>query len=419
MEANRAAIIGVGHYGDERIPDLKGADNDAIELRDCLTQFGGFEVRDEHFLVGKHATGDAIREALSDLLWRTDDADLTIVYFSGHGFDDEYGHGYLAPYDMIYDKPLVHGVRMDDLRSLAVGAVNKDVVLLLLDACRSGIAASADKGDGPTPGALQEILRIGDDDAGSGRGRIVLASSGADENSREKLACTHSTGPIVEPHAHGIFTYHLLEGLNGGAMVGENEMVTLQSLISYVDREMQPGGQTPTSFGSGMQHAAEIKLVRASHYAEIVAALEQAEEYLTQTEVPSTFYAIEQLIGNHQRAANHPRFQEITSAIDARLKRECLDVSKVLLDNMLKLRMRCRQTAEILEQLVPNATYDSLRQTAPSTRNLTLKFWELAYLPRGGADEREFDKFLQLAVAHESARSTTASQIPNPDRSVS
>src|SRR6266481_7567039 len=104
----RAVVIGVNKYEDDTIPELKGAENDASELHQRLSDLesGGFEIRKEHFLVGPKATCDAIRKAISDLLWKTDSSTLSLFYFSGHGFHDDYGNGYIAPWDMRRDEPV-------------------------------------------------------------------------------------------------------------------------------------------------------------------------------------------------------------------------------------------------------------------------------------------------------------------------
>ena len=142
----RAVVIGVDEYRDPRIHDLEGSRNDATELAALLARTGDFDVEE---LLGVNATGEAIRTAVSDLLWRTDEADLALLYFSGHAYDDTYGNGFLAPHDMDYERPWVHGIRMQELNDLMLRAVNKDVVLLVLDACKSGIAASGQKGAEP------------------------------------------------------------------------------------------------------------------------------------------------------------------------------------------------------------------------------------------------------------------------------
>ena len=257
MEISRhAVVIGVNKYEDGAIPELKGAENDATELRQRLLdqESGGFDIADGHFLAGKEATGDAIRRALSDLLWKTDSSDLSLFYFSGHGFHDEYGNGYIAPWDMLHDEPMVRGIRMRDLTELLLAAKMKKTVLMILDCCYSGIATEGERG---MPAGMEKprfdqwFSELQED---LGKGRIVLASAGKDEKSHELLTCEHTLGPGGEaPHAHGVFTYHLLEALDGKATTGEDEEITLEGLLKYIDAQMKNFPEhKPTFFGASM-----------------------------------------------------------------------------------------------------------------------------------------------------------------------
>src|SRR5258707_233441 len=144
----RAVVIGVNEYKDDRVIPLSGAVNDAEEVRDRLRDLGKFEVADNHFLVNRNATCTAIRKAMSDLLWKMDSSPLSLFYFSGHGFHDEYGNGYIAPYDVDSREPLVSGIRMQEIKEVLLAAKNKDVALVILDCCYSGVAT---EGKGSVP----------------------------------------------------------------------------------------------------------------------------------------------------------------------------------------------------------------------------------------------------------------------------
>src|ERR1700738_2903204 len=238
----RAAIIGVNKYRDQGIPELKGAENDAAELRQRLTNKDSglfFEIAEGHFLRGEAATCDAVRQTISDLLWKTDSSDLSLFYFTGHGFHDEYGNGYIAPWDMRAKEPLVRGIRMQELTELLVSAKKKKAVVLILDCCYSGIASAGKSG------SIMEKPRVGEwfsqlNQAQAGEGRIVFASGGKNEKSHELLDCSHILNPEGQgPHAHGAFTFHLLEGLDGKAATGQDAAVNLDGLMKYVEDKME------------------------------------------------------------------------------------------------------------------------------------------------------------------------------------
>ena len=132
-DPKRAVIVGVNEYEDPSIPVLKGAENDAREVKEILTQQGEFEVAPDHFLIGRNATYQNVRRALSDLLWKTDPSPVSLFYFSGHGFQDSYGAGYIAPWDMEKQRPFVKGIEMQGVRRLALQSQHKDAVVLVLD----------------------------------------------------------------------------------------------------------------------------------------------------------------------------------------------------------------------------------------------------------------------------------------------
>ena len=81
MAERRAVVIGVNEYKDSEIPKLTGAVNDATELCEKLKASGDFEIADEHFLINKRATCTAIRKAISDLLWKDDEASTVPLLF--------------------------------------------------------------------------------------------------------------------------------------------------------------------------------------------------------------------------------------------------------------------------------------------------------------------------------------------------
>jgi len=79
---------------------LTGAVNDANRYLWKIKRLRKFDITRNHFLTNESATYMAIRQAISDLLFQTDSSDIALFYFSGHGFRDGRGNGYIAPYDM-------------------------------------------------------------------------------------------------------------------------------------------------------------------------------------------------------------------------------------------------------------------------------------------------------------------------------
>jgi hypothetical protein len=78
----------------------------------------------------------------------------------------------------------------------------------------------------------------------AGRGNIVLASSEGTAVSREKIGCIHlGKDGHQEPHTHGAFSFHLIEGLDGKAADSKTGIITIDDLRRYVEAEMKHEGK--------------------------------------------------------------------------------------------------------------------------------------------------------------------------------
>lgn len=143
LEGKRKAIIvGINRYKDAKIQPLKGAENDARDIYQRLTDpnIGNFEVSEDHYLTGESATSERIRGAISEIFWGGGTFDIALFYYSGYAFTDEHGIGYIAPYDMLTDEPYANGINMEELKTYI--SVSKGIfhVVLILDCCYSGIS---------------------------------------------------------------------------------------------------------------------------------------------------------------------------------------------------------------------------------------------------------------------------------------
>ena len=191
---------------------------------------GDFRIDDHHFLTDKKATGEHIRSAISDLFWKTDECDVALFYFSGHGRRDHFGHGYLLPHDADHAAPFIKGIRIQELKELFHCCPHpKQTCIMILDCCYSGIATQAEKGQDDTEHieSFRKDLSLD----GTGSGRFILASADADKTSRE-VECQHALGG--EKHVHGLFSFHIIEGLRGGPK-DEFGRISLGSLVAYLD----------------------------------------------------------------------------------------------------------------------------------------------------------------------------------------
>ena len=95
--ASSALVIGVNAYADPKIPDLRGAVSDALEMREWLCEAGGAGVPEENVALllspadqrganAVEATTDNIIQATWDLVERSGgEGERFYFYFSGHG----------------------------------------------------------------------------------------------------------------------------------------------------------------------------------------------------------------------------------------------------------------------------------------------------------------------------------------------
>jgi hypothetical protein len=350
--ARRALVVGVNAYQDQAIPSLSGAVNDAKELRQRLVEFGDFQIPNEHFLLDEMATADNVRQALSDLLWRAEEADVVLIYFSGHGLTDKYDNAFIAPHDVRRASPLVRGIRMRDIRELMLAAKNKQSILLLLDCCYSGVAAEGERAvGGESPfSVVADALQI---DAGSdvSAGKIVFASSGEDQLSREISETTHRLGNIP-PHYHGAFTFEVLEGLDGGA-AKDASGVSIDSLISYVNNQFTAKNAVhrPQMFGSGV--TGDVWLARTTMESGLAVHIQRVRENLRDPDDYRSFVRAAQIIGQIQK--DSPKFGDIRklrSDVDKRFKLLERRARTYLVMNQLTLSEGCSKEYDRLDDLL-------------------------------------------------------------------
>jgi hypothetical protein len=241
----QAIIVGIKRYkSDSEIPALSGADNDAKEIYERLKNNCNFDVSPNHLLLGPQATRQNILKAISDIFVKKDvNSDLVVLYFSAHGMIDEQNEGYIAPYDMDTEDPYVSSIKMEDLRNFINKSKNKASVIIFLD-CTYAEIPIKDRKEIADLRTLQ-IRSLFADEFGSSdqngvlntdRGKLILASSEATGVAREKNNCTHIDND--EPHTHGAFTFHLIEGLDGKAADPDTGIITIDGLRRHIENQM-------------------------------------------------------------------------------------------------------------------------------------------------------------------------------------
>ena len=243
----RAIVVGINRYeSDSDIQTLGGAENDAKEIYERLRNNGNFEISDKHFMLGPNATKRNILRAFSDIFRKEVNYDVVAIYFSGHAVVDSNHVGYLAPYDMDPEDPLVSGISLGQLMNIINESKNLASVMMFLDCCHAGIGGRNKIKSGPgytgidygkdlISTAFQKMVESpGKPGTPATRGAVILASSEANAVSRER---NYAHSDDDKPHSHGAFTFHLIEGIDGKA-ADSSGVITIGSLKKYVEDEM-------------------------------------------------------------------------------------------------------------------------------------------------------------------------------------
>lgn len=233
-----AIVIGVNKYLDPQIPSLEFCAADARLMAKVLVEKCGYEaqrvltITDEQPLDHLQPLGINLRKQIPGWLKNAQLGDTVLVFFSGHGFLDDRGQGFLAPKDCEKSNLALTGFRTDDLRD-ALQQCKATQKLLILDCCHAG----AEKGVQVVGTSSEELGTV----FSRAKGLITLASCAKNEKSHE-----------WRKQGQGLFTHFLTEGLAGGADYDGDGLVDSDELYRYAldkvattaQRELN-GQQTP------------------------------------------------------------------------------------------------------------------------------------------------------------------------------
>jgi len=351
----QAVIIGINDYQDPGIPKLSGAVNDATAMMKRLRDYGDFEICNEHFLTDKDASCESIRKAISDLLWKIDPCDLALLYFSGHGFQDGYGNGYIAPCDMTKDEPFVCGISMQELRQVISKSQNKQCVLVILDCCYSGISTKDERAVGGPSVSMESHFESLTGEEGGG-GKVIFASSGEDQKSRE---VTWDLGD-EKGVCHGIFTYRLLAGLDGEASDDAGK-ITLDEWHKYVEAQFIDQKQRPKFYAADSNGLDRIEIANVPQQRKnfITNELTAAVTYITNDDIVSLIAAARRVQNVLDKIADNADALKLRVTIENKLV-EYRNTADAWLDedkDNIRLNQDYTEIYLELQQLVPHINF--------------------------------------------------------------
>lgn len=232
-----AVVIGVNAY--EKWPKLAYAVNDAQAVRDVLVKKYLFPPEQVITLLDKDATRERILAVLGDQLASSEKVqkdDRVFVFFAGHGVTRKLPNGrslgYIVPVDADTSQFQSTAISMTSLQD-ASEAIAAKHVFFVMDACYSGIALTRGRAAqaGDPRKYLEEITRRA--------ARQVLTAGGADEQVADN-----------GPNGHSIFTWTLLQGLEGRADLNGDGFITASELGAYVGPAVSSLSRQTPAFGS-------------------------------------------------------------------------------------------------------------------------------------------------------------------------
>ena len=207
-----AVVVGIGTYRGERSPSVAYAKRDAEVVARYLQAVGGFPEANIRVLTDEYAVLSDLREAFEHWLPRHVSKDsIVLIYVVGKGLARmKTGETYLATYE---------GRSASRYRVYPVAKL-----LNTLDRLPSkGVLLFFDLSFGKKAGVLPRRLSWLDRNTGANGKAVVIASSGVATPSAQ-----------FDRGRHGLFTYHLLKGLRGGADTDKDGSVSVMELFGYL-----------------------------------------------------------------------------------------------------------------------------------------------------------------------------------------
>lgn len=206
-EANYYAVIfGVEKFKHMEFDDAVCIDEDAISIYEKLLSCRNWDENNIKMLLNENGTKPKIQNTITGWLDdKENENDIVLVYLSGHGWktnlsERKHGNSYYLTYNcstVFYNEDVITDKELDNW----LDALESKHVIVILDHCYSG-----------------RMLKLRQN------GRIILAAGG------KYLFC-----PVDEDITlgHGIFTFFLLQGMDGVADTNDDGWITAQEAFRY------------------------------------------------------------------------------------------------------------------------------------------------------------------------------------------
>jgi len=167
-----------------------------------------------HTLLDDNATFDAMEKAFADFASRIRPIDAFVFFVAGHGTARD-GQYHFIPADLIYENDDVLVTRSFNQARIErhMKKINANRTVMVLDTCSSG--AMAGRAGPEDKAAIAQLMRA--------TGHAILAAA-----SSEQMALEQGEA------GHGVFTYALLQGLDGSADANDDGIIDIDELAAYL-----------------------------------------------------------------------------------------------------------------------------------------------------------------------------------------
>lgn len=232
-----AVVIGINNYQDKSIPQLQSAVFDAKTIADEIKSRFGYQVS-----LLTDGTREEIITNLNKLTQSVTADDSVIIYYAGHGFENDDGAGYWLPSDAESQNPKKWISNNDVIK--IVNAIPANQITVISDSCYSGILAGKEKvqiidGAKSNPSLLLPKRSV-----------VVMSSGGEEPVSDEGLG------------GHSIFAYSLISALKNveKAEVGTNLFDKIfKQVIKTYPQTPQYGALTSAGYQNGGDFIVEVR----------------------------------------------------------------------------------------------------------------------------------------------------------------
>jgi hypothetical protein len=219
-----ALIIGISDYENTKASALY-ADSDAKTFYDYANMKLGISTNNIKELIGTNAERlDIIKSVKNFLLKRTVTNKTDIyVFFAGHGLATDDGKGmYLLPYDGDPEYLEESAIKRKELFA-DIQAAKPRSVTVFLDTCYSG----GTRNEEILVASLRPILITAKEQSIPSNFTVLSAAKG------------NQTSQSLEEAKHGLFSYYMMLGMEGGADTNNDNKITASELLAFIKNKVE------------------------------------------------------------------------------------------------------------------------------------------------------------------------------------